>query len=410
MSAKLEESKQETMASPSEVENSPSIRAALMILGRHANPPSQTAPLKQRLSVAFLRRKVLMSIVMENKHTEEDDDMFLSATSLRLDSCNIHAIENLEMLEKLTSVHLQNNFITTIEELDFCSKLTWLNLSKNNINTIQGLSHLKQLTCLDLSSNNITNIDSIETLLPVTSLRIFNLYGNPISISNSNTDNTDILDPDQYRTIITTKLPNLIAFDGTCLCSDPEQVVGFSPDDEIYGCDGVSCHARIIFGPRFVTGIGGKECDERDYCIRCAYTNVMQSMVHNNGQLDQHDYVLSTDVRSKFNDALATSAGGAGGTGREDPTSLLRKSAMDARIELRNQRDTMMMKIRQRRLQTKSDADKRLDLLKRLDDHLAETAEVESKMESSQTEGKSSELQVREVQEVQEIYESVGRK
>ena len=85
MSAKLEESKQETMASPSEVENSPSIRAALMILGRHANPPSQTAPLKQRLSVAFLRRKVLMSIVMENKHTEEDDDMFLSATSLRHD-------------------------------------------------------------------------------------------------------------------------------------------------------------------------------------------------------------------------------------------------------------------------------------------------------------------------------------
>jgi hypothetical protein len=376
---------------------SPQTRAALMLLGRFATLVSTSTSTthisnKQRLNVAFLRKKVLSSAAVKNENrlkkttteTTAEDDAFLSTTSVRLDSCDIHAIENLEMLEKLTHVHLQNNFIATIEELVFCRNIQWLNLSKNNIDCIQGVAHLPQLTCLDLSSNNIHTVDNISTLLPTQSLRIFNLYNNPVCTTLSN-----------YRQVITTDLPKLVAFDGTCLCDTPEQAPGFSPDDEIYGCDGSLCNARVIFGPRFV--LTDKDThEESDYCIACAHTMVLKYMKENDGDLDGHGYVLSTDANVQFNNQLAQD-GNSRSSITNDPTSFLRQSAMNARVELRNQRDQILQKIRQRRLKTSIEATKRLDLLKRLDQHLAEKEQKTSQVtdhgkKMMEQEGKTMEL------------------
>jgi hypothetical protein len=88
-------------------------RAALMLLGRRAITEQPTT--KQKLSLAFLRRKVLHQQEEAGEKITDLDQLFLSATSVRLDSCDIHAIENLEMLDKLQHVHLQNNYITAIE-------------------------------------------------------------------------------------------------------------------------------------------------------------------------------------------------------------------------------------------------------------------------------------------------------
>ena len=377
------EEKSEGTPPPVDPAQSPEARCALMLLGRRAQtipttttttatvPPVQ----KQKLTVAFLRNKVLADPDGSYSTADADDQAFLASTSIRLDSCNVHAIENLEMLDKLTHVHLQNNFIQTIEELDFVRNLQWLNLSKNQIKIIQGLSHLKSLTCLDLSANVITDIDHITDHLPTNSLRIFNLYGNPVA----NTKN--------YRTFITSALPKLLALDGTCLCEDPKNAPGFTADDELFGCDGSSCNARVIFGPRFVTGSingsgesgesgqggegggskGGEE--ERDYCVSCAYRNVEQAVKENGGRLDGHGFVLSTDVGVTPFHSINH---GEKRAGKDDVISMLRKSAMETRIELRNIRDDLLMKIRSRRIKTSNDAEKRMNLLKRLDDHIAE--------------------------------------
>jgi hypothetical protein len=348
-------------------------RAALMLLGRRAITEQPTT--KQKLSLAFLRRKVLHQQEEAGEKITDLDQLFLSATSVRLDSCDIHAIENLEMLDKLQHVHLQNNYITAIEELDFCKHLTWLNLSRNKIQTIQGLSQLKELTCLDLSSNDIASIDNVSSLLP-SSLRVFSLYGNPVAEAHA-----------EYRTTITSMLPNLVAFDGTCICDKPEDAPGFSPEDELFGCDGKDCNARVIFGPRFVTGVNtGAECD---YCIACAYRAVVHCP-----ELDGHGYVLSSDAGRVMNPTLAAMVQ----QDQEDPIAILKRSAVEARVELRNHREQIMQKIRARKTQTSIAATKRMELLKKLDDHIAmqerkkkgETLKVEEAVEENYVqEGKS---------------------
>ena len=376
------EEKSEGTPPPVDPAQSPEARCALMLLGRRAQtiPTTTTTATdqpvqKQKLTVAFLRKKVLADPDGSYSTADADDQAFLASTSVRLDSCNVHAIENLEMLDKLTHVHLQNNFIQTIEELDFVRNLQWLNLSKNQIKIIQGLSHLKSLTCLDLSANVITDIDNITDHLPTNSLRIFNLYGNPVANKKN------------YRTLITSALPKLLALDGTCLCDDPKNAPGFTADDELFGCDGSSCNARVIFGPRFVTGSingsgeggvsggsggsGGSkgEEEERDYCVSCAYRDVEQAVKENKGRLDGHGFVLSTDVNVTPFHSIKQ---GEKRAGKDDVISMLRKSAMETRIELRNIRDDLLMKIRSRRIKTSNDAEKRINLLKRLDDHIAE--------------------------------------
>ena len=382
----MEESKTEASEDPI---TSAETRAALMLLGRRAAALTQP---KQKLTVAFLRRKVLYANTTTTTavSSEADDQQFLSSTSIRLDSCNIHTIENLEMLDKLQHVHLQNNYIQTIEELDFVRNLTWLNLSRNNIQVIQGLSHLKALTCLDLSANAIVDVDDLSSRLPALSLRVLHLYGNPVATTNP-----------EYRSIVTSSLPNLVCFDGTCLCDRPEDAPGFSPNDELFGCDGNNCRERVIFGPRFVTGVGKNEQEERDYCIACAYTAVVNHSrsstqeSRSTGKVDEgeeekssiqlegHGFVLSTDASATFNPSIATVQGD-----KEDPTSILRRSAVEARVELRNQRESIMMKIRARRAKTSVAATKRLetngqqmDLLKRLDDHIERQNKIkESKL------------------------------
>ena len=370
---KMDEQKSDASTRPT---TSAESRAALMLLGRRAITEQPTT--KQKLSLAFLRRKVLyQQEETGEKITADLDQLFLSATSVRLDSCDIHAIENLEMLDKLQHVHLQNNYITAIEELDFCKHLTWLNLSRNKIQTIQGLSQLKELTCLDLSSNDIASIDNVSSLLP-SSLRVFSLYGNPVAEAHA-----------EYRTTITALLPNLVAFDGTCICDKPEDAPGFSPDDELFGCDGTHCNARVIFGPRFVTGVNtGAECD---YCIACAYRAVVHCP-----ELEGHGYVLSTDAGRALNPTLAAMV--QQDPQGLDPIAILKRSAVAARVELRNHREQIMQKIRARKTQTSIAATKRMELLKKLDDHIAmqerkkkgETLTVEEVVEESYVqEGKS---------------------
>jgi hypothetical protein len=371
---------------PVDPSQSPEARAALMLLGRRANAATTEPVQKQKLTLAFLRKKILSDPDGSTSTASADDKAFLAATSVRLDLCNVRAIENLEMLDKLTHIHLQNNFIQKIDELDFVRKLQWLNLSKNQIQVIEGLSHLQSLTCLDLSANTISDIGNLASCLPMDSLRILNLYGNPVS------------EKDGYRASVTSSLPNLLALDGTCLCDAPEDAPGFTAEDELFGCDGVKCNARVIFGPRFVTGVKEEE-EERDYCLRCAHAGVSQFVRENDGRLEGHGFVLSTDVgTSPFNNAEQ----GDKRAGREDVTTMLRKSAMEARVELRNIRDGILMKMRERRTQTASDAEKRMDLLKRLDDHLSKK---EGRTTTEVTEGKESSsggIDERKVQEVEE--------
>jgi Leucine-rich repeat (LRR) protein len=385
--SKESETKSDSAVNPFTAE----VRCSLMLLGRRADrvgktkEEQQNEPSKQRLTVAFLRRMVLRPSDSDQNDTADDDKDFLACTSVRLDSCNIHAIENLEMMDKLEHVHLQNNYIRVIEELDFVRNLTWLNLSRNNIEKIENLSHLKKLTCLDLSANNIVNVDDLSKQLPAKVLKIFCLYGNPVSTNDS-----------EYRSKVTSSLPHLIAFDGTSLSNTPEEAIGFSTDDELYGCDGKNCNARVIFGPRFVTGVGTNE--ERDYCISCAYNAVSR-----NKHLDGHGYVLSTDTEETFNAKLATDAsGGVQRSRTKDPNALLRRTALEARVELRNQREKIMMKIRQRRAQTSLAAEQRMvdqkKLLARLDQHLAskkkegKTMEVEE-VGNDDDEGKSGDVE-----------------
>ena len=283
-----------------------------------------------------------------------EDDKFLKSKVVRLDSKNIKTIENLEMLEELTHLHLQNNLISRIEELDFLRKLQWLDLSRNKITSVTGIAHLRELQHLDLSCNNISTLNSdLKMVFPRISLRVLNLYGNPVAATEG------------YRTRITTAFPKLVAFDGTCLADNPEDAP-IAPGGEIYGCDGDMCNARVIFGPRFVKRRSGDGAEE-DYCIACAYRAVAAFKTAEKGKLTGHGYLLSSLLKA----SSATAAGekvedqeqGARFSSVEKYQQILGASARAARLSMRNARENIIRKARARRRTAVADAEtRRFDL------------------------------------------------
>eukprot|EP00946_MAST-07B_sp_MAST-7B-sp1_P003902 g3902.t1 len=294
-----------------------------------------------------------------------DDDKFLQSKTVRLDSMGIRKIENLEVLEELTHLHLQNNLIERIEELDFLRKLQWLDLSRCKINTVTGIAHLRELQHLDLSCNNIAVIDGdLKSAFPRISLRVLNMYGNPIALTEN------------YRNSFTKAFPKLLAFDGTCLAAKPEDAP-IAPGEEIYGCDGEGCNARVIFGPRFMRC---RETDgaEEDYCISCAYSAVNSFKIAQGGKLEGHGFELQTNAKTGTAGSKNEPHTG-GSSSFEKYERVLGASARAARLSMRNTREEIIMKARARRRSTAVKAKARMNGLGRKADDVASKSSADAK-------------------------------
>ncbi|XP_017075729.2 dynein regulatory complex subunit 3 isoform X1 [Drosophila eugracilis] len=107
--------------------------------------------------------------------------MMPNLTKLCLNCNKIEVIEHLEMLTALKDLNLSFNYITRIENLETLVNLEKLSLFSNRIRKIENIHTLKNLVILSIGNNLIDTVEGIERLRFVSSLKVLNLEGNPIS-------------------------------------------------------------------------------------------------------------------------------------------------------------------------------------------------------------------------------------
>ncbi|KAH8287866.1 hypothetical protein KR018_003600 [Drosophila ironensis] len=107
--------------------------------------------------------------------------MMPNLTTLCLNCNKIEVIEHIEMLTALKELNLSFNYITRIENLETLVNLEKVSLFSNRIRKIENLHTLKKLVILSIGNNLIDTVEGIERLRFVSSLRVLNLEGNPIS-------------------------------------------------------------------------------------------------------------------------------------------------------------------------------------------------------------------------------------
>ncbi|EDW88707.1 dynein regulatory complex subunit 3 [Drosophila yakuba] len=107
--------------------------------------------------------------------------MMPNLTKLCLNCNKIEVIEHLEMLTALKDLNLSFNYITRIENLEALVNLEKLSLFSNRIRKIENIHTLQNLVILSIGNNLIDTVEGIERLRFVSSLKVFNLEGNPIA-------------------------------------------------------------------------------------------------------------------------------------------------------------------------------------------------------------------------------------
>ncbi|EDV32230.1 uncharacterized protein Dana_GF14151 [Drosophila ananassae] len=107
--------------------------------------------------------------------------MMPNLTTLCLNCNKIEVIEHIDMLTALKELNLSFNYITRIENLETLVNLEKLSLFSNRIQKIENLNTLEKLVILSIGNNLIDTVEGIERLRFVSSLKVLNLEGNPIS-------------------------------------------------------------------------------------------------------------------------------------------------------------------------------------------------------------------------------------
>ena len=132
------------------------------------NPITDVSPLKDiqiesldlsntNISDVSSLNKVLWLDISDNDNITGLDQLS-SATTLRLNNCNISNITELANLINLQNLYLENNNLTNVDSLTNLTNLEYLYLDNNNITNVDSLVNLSKLRHLNVSNNDITRV------------------------------------------------------------------------------------------------------------------------------------------------------------------------------------------------------------------------------------------------------------